>query len=177
MKFSISTTTWRHQHLEFWVKYSSSKLMFKMFAIIPNTSELLEGLKVRVGNSMHRSSRSFSVYLTNSSFAARSIPFFTQNQHFPAVPAWSVVYCCIVLYLHIYIALLAVHTKQKHFQCEWPREKRAVLRERKETLGSPVNWGILSREEVGFKVHGQWLAFRFSAVNRLKAINQSLVVY
>ena len=46
---------------------------------------------------------------------------------------------CIVLYLFIYIALLAVHTNQKRFQCERPREKRAVLRERKEALGSPVN--------------------------------------
>jgi len=32
-----------------------------------------------------------------------------------------------------------VHTNQKRFQCERPREKRAVLRERKEALGSPVN--------------------------------------
>ena|SRR6218665_2406903 len=46
---------------------------------------------------------------------------------------------CIVLYLYLYIALLAVHTNQKRFQCERPREKRAVLRERRETLGSPVN--------------------------------------
>src|SRR6218665_2365474 len=46
---------------------------------------------------------------------------------------------CIVLYLYIYIALLEVHTNQKRFQCERPREKRAVLRERKEALGSPVN--------------------------------------
>src|SRR6218665_3458030 len=46
---------------------------------------------------------------------------------------------CIVLYLYIYIALLAVHTNQKRFQCGRPREKRAVLRERKEALGSPVN--------------------------------------
>ena len=46
---------------------------------------------------------------------------------------------CIVLYLYIYIALLVVHTNQKHFQCERPREKRAVLREQKEALGSPVN--------------------------------------
>src|SRR6218665_534403 len=46
---------------------------------------------------------------------------------------------CIVLYLYIYIVLLAVHTNQKRFQCERPREKRAVLRERKEALGSPVN--------------------------------------
>jgi len=34
----------------------------------------------------------------------------------------------IVLYLYIYIVLLAVHTNQKRFQCERPREKRAVLR-------------------------------------------------
>ena len=46
---------------------------------------------------------------------------------------------CIVLYLYIYIALPAVHTNQKRFQCEKPREKRAVLRERKEALGSLVN--------------------------------------
>ena|SRR6218665_1960808 len=45
---------------------------------------------------------------------------------------------CIVLYLYIYIAFLAVYTNQKRFQCERPREKRAVLRERKEALGSPV---------------------------------------
>src|SRR6218665_194682 len=54
-----------------------------------------------------------------------------------------VLYCivlyCIVLYLYIYIALLAVHINQKRFQCESPREKRAVLREQKEALGSPVN--------------------------------------
>ena len=51
-----------------------------------------------------------------------------------------VLYCivlyCIVLYLHIYIALLEVHTNQKRFQCERPSEKRAVLKERKEAL----NW-------------------------------------
>src|SRR6218665_132734 len=46
---------------------------------------------------------------------------------------------CIVLYQYIYIALLAVNTNQKRFQCERPRERRAVLRERKEPLGSPVN--------------------------------------
>jgi len=30
---------------------------------------------------------------------------------------------CIVLCLYIYIALLAVHTNQKRFQCERPGEK------------------------------------------------------
>ena len=34
-----------------------------------------------------------------------------------------VMHHCIVLYLYIYIALLAVHTNQKPFQCERPREK------------------------------------------------------
>ena len=50
-------------------------------------------------------------------------------------------YCyCILLYLYIYLALHVVHTDEKRFQCERPREKRAVLREQKETLGSsPVN--------------------------------------
>ena len=43
---------------------------------------------------------------------------------------------CIVLYLYIYMALLTVHTNQKCFQCERPREKRAVLREWKEALGN-----------------------------------------
>ena len=52
---------------------------------------------------------------------------------------------CIVLHLYIYIAPLEVHTNQKRFQCERPGEKRAVLRERKEALGSPVN--IVDRVE------------------------------
>jgi len=43
------------------------------------------------------------------------------------------------LYLYLYLALLAVHTNQKCFQCERPKEERAVLRERKEALGSPFN--------------------------------------
>ena len=50
-----------------------------------------------------------------------------------------IVLYCIALYLYIYIALLAVHTNQKRCQCDRPREKRAVLRERTEALGSPVN--------------------------------------
>src|SRR6218665_2198503 len=52
---------------------------------------------------------------------------------------------CIVLYLCICIALLEVHTNQKRFQCERPREKIAVLRERKEALCSPVNKSGSSR--------------------------------
>ena len=51
----------------------------------------------------------------------------------------DVILSCIVLYLYIYIALLAVHPNQKRFQCERHLEKRAVLRERKVSLGSPVN--------------------------------------
>jgi len=45
----------------------------------------------------------------------------------------------IVLYFYIYVVLLAVHANQKRFQCEIPRQKRAVLRERKEALGLLVN--------------------------------------
>jgi len=40
------------------------------------------------------------------------------------------------MYLYIYIE--HAYTNQKRFQSERPREKRAVLRERKEELGSPV---------------------------------------
>src|SRR6218665_3944621 len=36
---------------------------------------------------------------------------------------------CMVVYLYIYIALHAVHTNRKLFQCKRPREKRAVLGE------------------------------------------------
>ena len=43
------------------------------------------------------------------------------------------------MYLYIYIAPLTVHANQKNFQCERPREKRAVSRGGKEALGSPVN--------------------------------------
>src|SRR6218665_21138 len=46
---------------------------------------------------------------------------------------------CIVLYLYIYIELFRVNNNQKHFPCKRSREKRAVLREQKEALGSPVN--------------------------------------
>ena len=53
-----------------------------------------------------------------------------------------VLYCivlyCIVLYLYIYIVLFAVRTNKKRFQCERPREKRAVLREQREAPGSPI---------------------------------------
>src|SRR6218665_2574036 len=61
----------------------------------------------------------------------------------------------IVLYLYIYIALLAVHTNQKRFQLEIPKEKRAVLRERKEAFGSPVNKEERVKVGTWFKVQGQ----------------------
>src|SRR6218665_1538686 len=35
-------------------------------------------------------------------------------------------YYCIVFNLYIYIAPLALHTNQKWFQCERPREKRTI---------------------------------------------------
>jgi len=34
---------------------------------------------------------------------------------------------------------LAVHSNQRGSQCERPREKKEVFRQRKEALGSPVN--------------------------------------
>ena len=65
---------------------------------------------------------------------------------------------CIVLYLYIYIALLTVHTNQKRFQCERSREKRAVLRERKEALGSPVNKLDLIEGRNWFQSEGPMIA-------------------
>src|SRR5688572_9534278 len=50
-----------------------------------------------------------------------------------------IVLYCIVLYLSIYIAPLAVHTNQRRSQCERHREKKEVFRQRKEALGPPVN--------------------------------------
>src|SRR6218665_2437256 len=74
-----------------------------------------------------------------------------------------IVLYCIVLYLYIYIALLAVHTNQKRFQCERPREKKAVLRERKDALGTSVN-------KVD-RVEGRsWFAFICSRVDYCSAI-------
>src|SRR6218665_3397039 len=64
---------------------------------------------------------------------------------------------CIVLYLYIYIALLAVPTNQKRFQCERPSEKRAV-RERKEALGSPVNKVDRVKRGSWFKSKGPMIA-------------------
>jgi len=69
-----------------------------------------------------------------------------------------IVLCCIVLYLYIYIALLAVHTNQKRFQCERPREKKAVLRERKEALGSPVNKVDHVEGRSWFQIEGPMIA-------------------
>ena len=62
-------------------------------------------------------------------------------------------YCIYTVY--IYIALLAVHTNQKLFQCERPREKRAVLIERKRHLANQLIKWIVSEEGVGFKAKGQ----------------------
>src|SRR6218665_563695 len=47
------------------------------------------------------------------------ISYFIRDSHSPANPVED----CIVLYLYI-IVFLAVHTNQKRFQCERPREKR-----------------------------------------------------
>src|SRR6218665_2396905 len=62
----------------------------------------------------------------------------TYNTHPPInlsvnPPTHTIQYNTIVLYFYIYIVLLAVHTNQKRFQCKIPREKKAVLRERRGT--------------------------------------------
>ena len=53
-----------------------------------------------------------------------------------------VLYCivlyCIVLSLYTYIAFLAVHTNQKRFQCERPREESSLKRTKRDTW-LPVN--------------------------------------
>ena len=65
-------------------------------------------------------------------------------------------YCIVfVLCLYIYIALLEVHTNQQRFQCEIPREKRAVFRERKEALDSLVN--KVDHVKGGSCFQNQWL--------------------
>ena len=65
--------------------------------------------------------------------------------------------CCIVLYC-IYIALLAVHTNQKCFECKRSREMRAVLREWKEALGWPVNKVDRVERESWFQSAGPMIA-------------------
>jgi len=50
----------------------------------------------------------------------------------------GLLYCVLHIHVYIYITLPEVHTNRKRFQCERPIEKRAVLREREEALGSPV---------------------------------------
>ena len=64
-----------------------------------------------------------------TSFGARDKMFVVLKNIWKTCANDQVNYNCIVLYLYIYIALLAVHTNQMRFQCERPREKRAVLRE------------------------------------------------
>src|SRR6218665_2966155 len=87
-----------------------------------------------MGGALHSRQRSIKVFANGILDAAAVFePHCCRNS------IRSIVLYCILFYLSIYIALLAVHTNQKRFQCERPREKRAVLRERKEALGSPVN--------------------------------------
>ena len=54
-------------------------------------------------------------------YLLNSVPF----DHSKCLECWQTFgRHCVVLYLYIYISLLAVHTNQKRFQCERPREKR-----------------------------------------------------
>ena len=65
---------------------------------------------------------------------------------------------CIVLYLYIYIAVLAVHTNQKRLQCERRGEKTAVLSEQKRGTNAHqlIKW-IAWKEGVDSKAQGQCL--------------------
>ena len=56
------------------------------------------------------------------------------------------------MHLYIYIALLAVHTMQKRFQCESPRGKRE--NEKRHLAHQLIKWIVL-KEEVGSKAKGQ----------------------
>ena len=66
----------------------------------------------------------------------------------------------IVLDRYIYIALPTLHNNQKHFQSKRPREYRAVLRERKQALVSPVN-------KVDRVVGGCWFQAQNQRLQRL----------
>jgi len=66
----------------------------------------------------------------------------------------GVLYC--IVSIHLYVALPAVHTNQKRFQCERPKEKRAVLRERKEARGTSCT------EPHRINIYIQWYTQEFS---------------
>src|SRR5688572_12789053 len=75
----------------------------------------------------------------------------------------GIVYCS-VLYLSIYIAHLEGHTNQRRSQCERPREKKEVLRQRTEALCPPVN-----KQE---RVEGSW----FHSAGPMKAKARVLAI-
>src|SRR6218665_978079 len=84
---------------------------------------------------------------------------------------------CIVLYLYIYIALLAVHTNQKRFQCERPREKREL----KEAFVSPVNKVdcVEGRSKITKCRHCHVLSLRTrisSVIKTIRKLGKSLVL-
>ena len=89
---------------------------------------------LQISSYIHSFIHSFYFYSASSSpLLLRSAPnprdFGRKASNLPmrhhAVHALQSIYC-IVLYLYIYIALFAVHTNQKRFQCERPGEKRAL---------------------------------------------------
>src|SRR6218665_2954898 len=67
-------------------------------------------------------------------FKLTRLSFGLHNLEILVNETYLIMYCIL-----IYISLLAVHTSEKRFQCEKPRENRAVKRGRKEALGSAVN--------------------------------------
>src|SRR6218665_630721 len=69
--------------------------------------------------------------------------------HFPKNPVLtSLIVLYIILYLYIYIELLAVHTNQKRLKCERPREKKH------ERLANKIQLKVLKLRHVSenFKV-------------------------
>jgi len=87
-------------------------------------------------------SRSFtSAVFSRSRFSSFPFTFCSSlaNHHLVVSQRLVILLILVVLYLYIYIAHLAVRTIHKRFQCKRPWEKRAVLREKKEALGLPVN--------------------------------------
>ena len=49
-------------------------------------------------------------------------------------------YYCVVLYLFICIALLAVHTNQRRFQCETLREESSLEKTKRHLAHQLIKW-------------------------------------
>ena len=86
-------------------------------------------------------------------------------------PIGTIIAHCIVLYLYVYIELLAVHTNQKRFQCERHRERKARVsyyRPRKSERETAVEQRREGRESA-FNWVGEWGARRKVVENETSA--------